>query len=126
MRTGFAATRFGWTAFIVPILFVYSPSLLLIGQPLTIAVAVATAVFGVWLISCAAVGYFMRTFSLPIRLLFGASGFAALIPANAIPQFGVLIDIVGVVAGIAVVLYEYLAVTRQRALAAPKVGETGA
>ncbi|MEJ2378287.1 MAG: TRAP transporter fused permease subunit, partial [Pseudolabrys sp.] len=25
MRTGFAATRFGWTAFIVPVLFVYSP-----------------------------------------------------------------------------------------------------
>ena len=40
MRTGFAATRFGWTAFIVPVLFVYSPSLLLIGAPVAIAVAV--------------------------------------------------------------------------------------
>ncbi len=126
MRTGFAAMRFGWTAFIVPVLFVYSPSLLLIGAPVAIAVAVATAVFGVWLISCAAVGYFMRPFNLPIRLLFGATGLAALIPAGAIPQFGVLLDIVGVVGGIAVVLYEYMAVTRQRALTAPKAGETGA
>ncbi len=126
MRTGLAATRFGWTAFIVPVLFVYSPSLLLIGQPLTIVVAVTTAGFGVWLISAAAVGYFMRPLVLPMRLLFGGAGLAALIPASAIPEFGVLIDIVGVVVGIAAVFYEYLAVTRQRALAAPKVGETGA
>jgi TRAP transporter 4TM/12TM fusion protein len=125
MRTGLAATRFGWTAFIVPVLFVYSPSLLLIGQPLTIAVAVVTAGFGVWLISAAAVGYFMRPLVLPMRLLFGLAGLAALIPAGAIPH-GVLVDIAGVVVGIGVVFYEYLGVTRQRALAAPKAGETGA
>ncbi len=126
MRTGFAAMRFGWTAFIVPVLFVYSPSLLLIGAPVQIAVAVVTAVFGVWLMSSAAVGYFMRPLNLPMRVLFAATGLAALIPAGAIPEFGVLLDIVGVVGGTAAVLYEYMAVTRLRALAAPKAGETGA
>ncbi len=126
MRTGFAAMRFGWTAFIVPVLFVYSPSLLLIGPPMQIAIAVVTAVFGVWLMSSAAVGYFMRPLNLPMRVLFAATGLAALIPAGAIPEFGVLLDIVGVVGGIAAVLYEYMAVTRLRALAAPKAGETGA
>ena len=126
MRTGFAATRFGWTAFIVPILFVYSPSLLLIGAPAAIAVAVSTAVFGVWLVSCAAVGYFMRPLKLPMRLAFAATGMASLIPASAIPEFGVLLDILGVIGGIAVASYEYIAVTRLRALAAPKAGETSA
>jgi TRAP-type uncharacterized transport system fused permease subunit len=33
MSTGFAAMRFGWTACIAPVLFVCSPSLLLIGGP---------------------------------------------------------------------------------------------
>jgi TRAP transporter 4TM/12TM fusion protein len=125
MRTGFAATRFGWTAFIVPVLFVYSPSLLLIGEPLEIAVAVCTALFGVWLISCASVGYFMRAIKPPGRLLFAAAGLAALVPAGAFTG-GTLLDITGVGAGIAVMVYEYVAVSRMRAMAAVKPDGTRA
>ena len=125
MRTGFAATRFGWTAFIVPVLFVYSPSLLLIGEPLEIAVAVCTALFGVWLISCASVGYFMRAIKPPGRLLFAAAGLAALVPAGAFTG-GALLDITGVGAGIAIMVYEYVAVSRMRAIAAVKPDVTRA
>jgi TRAP transporter 4TM/12TM fusion protein len=116
MRTGFAATRFGWTAFIVPVLFVYSPSLLLIGEPMEIAIAVCTAMFGVWLISCATVGYFMRALPPVGRILFTVAGAGALVPASAFPG-GVVLDVVGVVAGIAIMGYEYMAVTRLRASA---------
>jgi len=125
MRTGFAATRFGWTAFIVPVLFVYSPTLLLIGSPLATGTAFVTALFGVWLISCAAVGYFMRPLGAAGRLLFGAFGLASLIPADAAPH-GMLLDIVGVVGGIAVVANEYFIATRLRAGAAAKAGQPGA
>jgi TRAP transporter 4TM/12TM fusion protein len=114
MRTGFAATRFGWTAFIVPVLFVYSPSLLLIGEPVEIAIAVCTAMFGVWLISCATVGYFMRALTPVGRILFVVAGAGALVPASAFPG-GAVVDVIGVVAGIAVMVSEYLAVTRLRA-----------
>ncbi|MCF8475461.1 MAG: TRAP transporter fused permease subunit [Pseudolabrys sp.] len=125
MRTGFAATRFGWTAFIVPILFVYSPTLLLIGAPLDIVLAVTTAMFGVWLVSCAAVGYFMRALGPMGRLQFAAAGIAALVPAGAFAG-GTALDIAGVVAGIAVMAYEYVMVTRLRALTRPKTGGTPA
>jgi TRAP transporter 4TM/12TM fusion protein len=125
MRTGFAATRFGWTAFIVPVLFVYSPSLLLIGDPVSVVIAFVTAMFGVWLISCGAVGYFMRPLSNFGRLAIAAFGLAALIPAEAF-RGGVLLDIVGVAGGIVVIVYEYVAVTRLRALAAPKPDGTRA
>jgi TRAP transporter 4TM/12TM fusion protein len=125
MRTGFAATRFGWTAFIVPVLFVYSPSLLLIGDPVEIAVAVVTAMFGVWLISAATVGYFTRALPPLGRLLFVAAGAAALVPASAFPG-GVLLDVVGVVGGVALIAYEYLVASRLRASAAPRPRETGA
>jgi TRAP transporter 4TM/12TM fusion protein len=125
MRTGFAATRFGWTAFIVPVLFVYSPSLLLIGAPLEITVAVSTALFGVWLVSCATVGYFMRRLGLLGRLAFAAAGLAALIPAGSFSG-GTLLDVTGVIAGIAVMFYEYIVVMRLRAIATPKPGGTPA
>jgi hypothetical protein len=68
----------------------------------------------------------MRPLNLPMRVVFAATGLAALIPAGAVPEFGVLLDIVGVVGGAAALFYEYLAVTRLRALAAPKAGETNA
>jgi TRAP-type uncharacterized transport system fused permease subunit len=122
MRTGFTATRFGWTAFIVPILFVYSPSLLLIGDAVSVVIAFVTAVFGVWLISCASVGYFRRALSPPMRLLFAAAGLAALIPAEAFG--GTMLDIAGVASGIAVIAYEYVAVSRLRAIPVAKVGGT--
>jgi TRAP transporter 4TM/12TM fusion protein len=114
MRTGFAATRFGWTAFIVPVLFVYSPSLLLIGDPVSVVMAFVTAVFGVGLISCASVGYFLRPLAPAMRFAFAATGFAALIPADAFPG-GTLLDIVGVIGGLAAIGYEYVTVNRLRA-----------
>ena len=125
MRTGFAATRFGWTAFIVPILFVYSPTLLLIGAPLAIVIAVTTATFGVWLMSSASVGYFMRPLSWLMRLTFAATGLAALIPAGVMPG-GYLLDVVGVVGGIAAIAFEYRTVHRQRALVAANPQGTSA
>ena len=124
MRTGFTATRFGWTAFIVPVLFVYSPSLLLIGDTLTIAVAFCTAVFGVGLVCCATVGYFLRPLGVIGRLLFAAAGIGALIPANAF-HGGELLDIAGVIAGVVLVAYEYVTVTRARAVAADELARPG-
>ena len=32
MATGWAAMRFGWSAYVIPVLFVFSPTLLLIGD----------------------------------------------------------------------------------------------
>lgn len=107
MRTGYSAVRFGWTAFIVPFLFVASPSLILIGKPGVIAEAIVTAFFGVWLISIAVVGYFSRPVGWPVRILFFIFGLLALIPANAVP-YGVLKDIIGVVGGITMLAYEFM------------------
>jgi TRAP-type uncharacterized transport system fused permease subunit len=106
MRTGFAAVRFGWSAFIVPFLFVASPSLILIGEPAVIAQAIVTAFFGVWLVSIAIVGYFVRPVGWGLRILFGVSGLLALIPANAFPH-GIYTDIIGVGLGIVLLVYEY-------------------
>jgi TRAP transporter 4TM/12TM fusion protein len=99
MRTGYSAMRFGWTAFIVPFLFVASPTLILIGNPLAIAESVVTAFFGVWLVSIAVVGFFVRPLGWPSRLLFGIAGLLALIPTGALGR-GYFTDIAGVVLGL--------------------------
>jgi TRAP-type uncharacterized transport system fused permease subunit len=111
MRTGFEAVRFGWTAFVVPVLFVASPTLLLIGPVYDIALAVATAVMGVWLGSIAVAGHFTRPLKVPTRLLFAAAGLLALIPAGAFPG-AIFTDIVGTTLGGVLLAREYLATRR--------------
>ena len=82
MATGWAATRFGWSAFVVPVLFVFSPSLLLDGAPLELVHDIGSAVAGVWLVSVAIVGYFRRLLTMYMRWVFAVTGFLLLIPAT--------------------------------------------
>ena len=77
MRTGFTAVRFGWTAFIIPFLFVASPNLLLKGEPLDIVMAVLTAIFGVWQVSVGMAGYILGRIGWLVRALFIMSGIRA-------------------------------------------------
>ncbi|HEX5092037.1 MAG TPA: TRAP transporter fused permease subunit [Burkholderiales bacterium] len=111
MRTGWSAVTFGWTAFVVPFLFVLSPQLLLQGAPWAVALAAATAMAGVWLGAIAITGYFLRSLAMPWRVAFGASGLLALIPAGAFPG-AVLTDVAGMLAGLALIGHEIMAARR--------------
>ncbi len=108
MRTGYAAVRFGWVAYIIPFLFVLSPTLILKGPPASIALAVATALVGVWLVSVAVAGYVARPLSVPMRLVFAAFGLAALVPAGGTAA-GWAIDAAGVAGGLLLTLREWRA-----------------
>ena len=112
MATGLASMRFGWTAYVIPVLFVFSPSLLLIGAPLEIAFAILTAVLGVWLVSAALAGYFSGPLSMPIRVLFAVSGLMALIPAEAFSG-ALYTDILGVALGIILMAQNTIASRRE-------------
>ena len=107
MRTGCAAMRFGWSAYIVPFLFVDSPSLILIGSPAEIAQAIVTAFFGVWLVSIGMVGYFVRSLGWLPRIFFVVTGILALIPAGAFTG-GYWTDMIGVGVGIVLIGYEVM------------------
>ncbi len=113
MQTGFEAMRLGWTAYIVPFLFVASPSLLLIGTWQSVTLAVLTAVMGVWLVSIAIAGQFTRSLGAALRIAFAAAGLCALIPAGAF-ALAIWTDIAGVLAGTALIVREIVA-TRGRA-----------
>jgi TRAP transporter 4TM/12TM fusion protein len=107
MQTGWAAMRFGWSAYVIPVLFAFSPSLILIGAPAEIAVAIVTAVVGVWLISAALAGYFSRKLTGAMRGGFVVFGFMALVPAGAFDG-AVWSDLIGVVGGTALMAREVI------------------
>jgi TRAP-type uncharacterized transport system fused permease subunit len=104
-KTGWVAMAFGWTLFVIPFLFVYSGTLLLHGDPMLIALDFLTAVAGVWFISAAVMGYSVGPLGLFDRALHGAIGICLLLPYGAFAAARWL-NLVGVVAGVALVAWE--------------------
>ncbi|HSA90051.1 MAG TPA: TRAP transporter fused permease subunit [Burkholderiales bacterium] len=86
MRTGWTAMAVGWCVFVIPFLFVFSGTLLLKGDPWLIALDVATATAGVWLVSAASAGYAARPLGAPARLVYAAAGLALMLPAGAFAE----------------------------------------
>ena len=114
IRTGLESVRLGWSAYVVPFLFVLSPTLILRGPADSVAIAVVTASLGIWLVSIAVVGYFMRPVPAFGRLLFAASGLLALIPAGAFPGAEIT-DLAGAALGAALLGYEIWSARRSGA-----------
>lgn len=96
-----SAVRIGWPAFIIPFLFVYSPTLLLRGEPLPTVFAVTTALAGIWLVSAAAVGYLRRRLGAGERALIAVTGLMLLIPGSMFIG-AVWVNLVAVVSVIAI------------------------
>ena len=97
MRTGFTAMRLGAVAFLVPFIFVYSPELLLMGSAGQVALAVPTALIGIFFLSVGFEGYFLRKTGLLARVLLLAAGVVMIIP-------GWITDVCGFVVGVAILL----------------------
>jgi TRAP-type uncharacterized transport system fused permease subunit len=108
MTTGFVAMKFGWTAYFVPFLMVYSPTLILIGEPADIVINVTTAIVGTYYASLAVVGYLGRPLNPLLRILMAAAGLAAMLPYEIFAE-AAMINIAGVSLGAAIIAYEYFA-----------------
>jgi TRAP transporter 4TM/12TM fusion protein len=108
MATGWTAMRFGWSSYIVPFLFVYSPAILMQGSVLDIVIVTLTSLFGIWLICAAMTGFFTRLLSGPRRMAFLAAGIMMLLPHQASTLLA-WINIAGAAAGVALVVYEFRA-----------------
>ncbi|MSP39600.1 MAG: TRAP transporter fused permease subunit [Deltaproteobacteria bacterium] len=80
VQTGWEAMKLCSIAYVVPFLFVFSPSLLLIGHWYEVVLSVITAIVGSILLGVAIVGYLFRPVGGWKRLLFGISAVGLLIP----------------------------------------------
>lgn len=103
MATAFTSMRLGWTAYVVPFLFVFSPGLLLSGTWIENFYAFVLAVLGITSISIAFAGYTFRHLSASTRGLFLASGALTLVPQS------VLIGAWGFVPAVGAALFLVLA-----------------
>ncbi|MFY0611171.1 MAG: TRAP transporter fused permease subunit [Hyphomicrobiaceae bacterium] len=105
MMTGFVGMKYAWTAYFVPFLFVFSPTLLFIGAAQDIAINVATAIVGTYLATLGVVGYFTRPLNPIVRIVLFAAGLAAMLPYEVFPMASI-INAVGIIIGSLVFLYE--------------------
>jgi TRAP transporter 4TM/12TM fusion protein len=84
MRTGYAAVLFGWSAYVIPFLFVVSPALLLNGSATAILAAAAAAIAGIWAVSVGLAGHLFAPLGTAMRAGYIAAGIALLVPAAVI------------------------------------------
>ena len=102
MRTGWIAMRFSWTAYIVPFLFVFSPSLLLQSSSWTeTTFSIATAIVGVWFVSAGMVGFGLRRMSGWLRMASIAGGALLLLPIE-MTSWTVYANVLGAMVAVAV------------------------
>ena len=83
MATALSAVRFGWPAYVVPFLFVLSPTLLMQGGALEILLAAGTAVLGVAAVTAALAGYALKPLHPVARLAIAIAGLGLLLPPEA-------------------------------------------
>ncbi|MDR1108614.1 MAG: TRAP transporter permease [Spirochaetaceae bacterium] len=102
IKTGVTATRLAITAFIIPYIFVFNPSMLFIDTTvLEVIQIVITSCIGMFGLAAGLEGFMMSKLVLPQRLMAIAGGLMLIDP-------GLISDIVGIVLIGAVVVLQYL------------------
>lgn len=81
-KTGWLAFRLALIGFIVPYLFAYSPTLLLVGVWWEVMLSVVTACIGVYALAIAGEGYFLSQLKFFERIIAGAGAICLIIPSK--------------------------------------------
>ena len=89
VRTSFVAVRLAAIAFIIPFMFVYGPPLLFDGSAGSIILALLTATIGVFALSVALEGYFVRDMNIFLRIILTGAALLSI-------SVGYLTDIIGI------------------------------
>ncbi|AUH32808.1 TRAP transporter permease [Paracoccus tegillarcae] len=94
--TSIAAVRLGLTGYIIPFMFVFGPSLLLIGEWPKVVMTAITASLGVTFLSAGLAGYLFRPAGLLVRILLIAAAFTLIKPGLLTDAIGLGLGVLGV------------------------------
>ncbi|HWC93988.1 MAG TPA: TRAP transporter fused permease subunit [Pseudolabrys sp.] len=83
--TGWIACVVGWSTFLLPFLFVLTPSLLMDGSWTEIMLNFSRVTFGIWLGTTAAVGFALTRLNLVGRVVYGVTSLAVVLPPETFP-----------------------------------------
>ncbi|AEF55396.1 TRAP transporter permease [Marinomonas posidonica] len=108
MKTAMTSMRLGWTAYIIPFLFVTTPSLLLIGETSQIVITVMSALVGVWAVSIGFAGYFRDKLKPFFRISFVITGGLFLLPNLQGGETPIMPKIVGIGVLMTLIFVTYL------------------
>ncbi|MDX1404358.1 MAG: TRAP transporter fused permease subunit [Woeseiaceae bacterium] len=111
MRTAMESVATGWIAYVIPFAFVFSPGLTMNGSAVFVCVTVITFVIGIFLLSVAMTGFFMRPVAPLTRLLIAIAGMALWVPLDAFASAGMVIA-AGAILGISLLAYEIVMARR--------------
>jgi TRAP transporter 4TM/12TM fusion protein len=106
VRLSFLAFRIGIVGFLVPFMFIFSPALFLKGEILEVVLAMASALFGAFIISSATEGWFRGPLPVFSRIVAFVGGILLIHP-------GVLTDTIGIGCVIAALILKFLLKTKQ-------------
>jgi TRAP transporter 4TM/12TM fusion protein len=81
--TGWIACLVGWSTFLLPFLFVLTPSLLMDGSMAEIVLNLARVLLGIYLGTAAVVGFALSPLSRPWRMLYAVLALAVVLPPEA-------------------------------------------
>ncbi|NVK40151.1 MAG: TRAP transporter fused permease subunit [Oceanospirillaceae bacterium] len=96
VRTSVTAVTLGWTAYLVPFLFIYSPEVLMIGSWPSILTTMARLSLGTLAVTFALAGYWRSPLTRPVRLLLALAGLLLFVPPQLWPQ-AITLNIAGAV-----------------------------
>jgi len=93
-RTGLEAMRIGATGFIIPFMFVYGPSLLMIGSTTTIVTTIISSCIGVVALSAGLMGWFLKEATWLERVLLVAGALLLIKPGLYTDAIGLVLLII--------------------------------
>ena len=105
--TGWIACLVGWSTFILPFLFVLTPSLLMDGPSYLIVWNFVRILFALFVGTAGIVGYALRRCRSSVRLLYGFVALPIALPPESFTG-GYTINFIGIAAGIALLVFDHL------------------
>jgi TRAP-type uncharacterized transport system fused permease subunit len=117
IKTGWEAMRLCAIAYLIPFLFVFSPTLLLIGPWHAVTLSVATAIVGAILLGIGIVGFLFRPIGAVTRSLFVVAATALLIPVvqtEAHASLTLVTNVAGLFLAVVMVGIEWAARSKRR------------
>ncbi|WP_163969620.1 TRAP transporter permease [Oceanobacillus halotolerans] len=91
-KVGWTAFRLAIAGFIIPFVFVYQPSILIIdSEPLSIILSIVTAALGIYLIAVSVIGFYKVNLGMAIRVAIFACGILLIFPYYWVNLIGGLI-----------------------------------
>jgi TRAP transporter 4TM/12TM fusion protein len=112
--TGWIACLVGWSTFVLPFLFVLTPSLLMDGAAVEIVLNFSRVLFGLFVGTAAVVGFALAPLTWRGRAIYGLLSLLVIVPPAAFPN-AVWVNAAGILLSVAVLAVDYARVRGLRA-----------